>query len=155
MQFESTTLEAVYEQPTVSDIALQLMVAVVASGRTIYDIADCFATAERFVVERDARSKTGPAADLEKLAAMCESGKYEDGWATTTAGKRMEAVLGQGEPIQQNEWHPYPATRPTTNNPVLVLYTDGRFGVESAVTDRGCWFFKNSVPVVQWQEIIN
>lgn len=50
-------------------------------------------------------------------------------------------------------WNTYPEVRSRSDAPVLVQYCDGRYGVESAVTDRGAWFFKSLVPVVRWQSI--
>lgn len=54
MEFETTTLEAVYQQPSVSDIALQIMLAALEGGKAVMPAA-AFLIAEEFVAERDKR----------------------------------------------------------------------------------------------------
>lgn len=165
--FESqiTTLEAA--EPTVSDVALQLMVAVVASGRTIYNIADCFATAERFVAERDKRSNKPDVAtalsvceEVGELLGMLEEGEYSEAWAKTALCKRLEDALTKlhrelnDAHDLANGWNAYPDVRPNSHTPVLVQYCDGRYDVENPTTDiNGTWFFSSTCGVVCWQEI--
>lgn len=126
--FESqvTTLEAC--EPTVSDIALQLMVASRQGG----DYEDCetaFRNAEKFVAERDKRAKA-------------------------SISEKVGEILAENNMRDANGWNAYPEVRPTSRKPVLVRYADARYGVENPTTDiNGTWFFASTCGVLYWQSI--
>lgn len=163
--FESqiTTLEVV--EPTVSDVALQLMVATLKGG-DYSDWDTVFRSAEKFVQERDNRRNKPDVAtalcvceEVEELLGMLEEGEYAEGWAKSALGKRLEdAVTKLHSDLNDaydsaNGWNVYPDVWPQSERPVLVKYDDWRYGVESAVFSSGVWLFKSLRPVVQWQEI--